>query len=81
MRSYFMLSRWLWLLSSEVLLATNAGTTPSGTSAYFSIDIGMIHITALSTKSPTGTELAWLTKDLEAANKNRKAVRRIQAPP
>ena len=50
------------------------GTTPSGTSNYFSVNIGLIHIAALSTQHPNGTELEWLTKDLEAANKNRKAV-------
>ena len=33
------------------------GTTPSGTSAYFSVDVGLIHITALSTQNPTGDEL------------------------
>ena len=54
------------------------GTTPSGTSSYFSVDIGLIHITVISNaiehndRSPA--ELAWLTKDLEAANKRRKEV-------
>ena len=33
------------------------GTTPSGTSAFFSVDVGLIHITALSTQNPTGDEL------------------------
>ena len=50
------------------------GNTPSGTSAYFSVDIGLLHITALSTQKPTGTELAWLVRDLAAADKNREAV-------
>lgn len=50
------------------------GTTPSGTSAYFSVDIGLIHIAALSTKAPEGDELEWLTRDLENANNNRKNV-------
>ena len=54
------------------------GTTPSGTSSYFSVDIGLIHITVISNaiehndRSPE--ELAWLTKDLEAANLRRKEV-------
>jgi hypothetical protein len=52
------------------------GTTPSGTSSYFSVDIGLIHITVLSNaidaRSPE--EIDWLTRDLEAANKRRKEV-------
>ena len=43
------------------------GTTPSGTSAYFSVDVGLFHIAALSTQNPTGDELAWLEADLAAA--------------
>ena len=50
------------------------GTTPSGTSEYFSVDVGLIHIAAMSTKTPSGKELEWLTKDLEAANQNRAKV-------
>jgi hypothetical protein len=63
------------LLTKGTYLAPGLhGTTPSGSSAYFSVDVGLIHITALSTQKPTGDELAWLTKDLEAANKNRQHV-------
>ena len=47
------------------------GRNRSGTSAYFSVDVGLIHIAALSKASPIGAELDWLTKDLEAANANR----------
>ena len=43
------------------------GTTPSGTSAYFSVDLGLVHITALSTAKPTDQELDWLTKVPPAA--------------
>ena len=38
------------------------------------MDIGSVHIAALSTQKPTGDELAWLEKDLAAAHANRKAV-------
>ena len=70
------------LLTKGTYLAPGIhGTTPSGSSAYFSVDVGLVHIAALSTKTPNGTagshtrhELAWLTADLEAANKNRKNV-------
>ena len=63
------------LLTKGTYLAPGLhGTTPSGSSAYFSVDVGLIHITALSTQKPAGDELAWLTKDLEAANKNRQQV-------
>ena len=54
------------------------GTTPSGTSSYFSVDIGLIHIAVISNaeehddRSPE--ELAWLAKDLETANNRRKDV-------
>ena len=50
------------------------GTTPSGSSDYFSVDVGLVHIAALSTISPKGTELDWLNRDLAAANANRKNV-------
>ena len=50
------------------------GTTPSGTSAYFSVDVGQVHIAAMSTITPAGDELAWLEKDLAAADANRKNV-------
>ena len=63
------------LLSKGSFLAQGFhGTTPSGTSEYFSVDVGLIHIAAMSTKSPQGKELEWLTKDLEAANQNRAKV-------
>jgi hypothetical protein len=63
------------LLTKGTYLAPGLhGTTPSGSSAYFSVDVGLIHIAAMSTKTPTGPELAWLTADLAAANKNRKNV-------
>jgi|EP01049_Picozoa_sp_SAG25_P010239 hypothetical protein len=45
------------------------GTTPSGTSSYFSVDVGLIHIAVISNavehddRSPE--EIAWLTRDLE----------------
>ena len=63
------------LLTKGTFLAAGIhGTTPSGSSAHFSVDIGSIHIAALSTHSPVGTELAWLEADLAAAAANRKAV-------
>ena len=43
------------------------GTTPSGTSAFFSVDVGSVHIFALSTQKPKGEEKEWLLADLEAA--------------
>lgn len=63
------------LLTKGTYLAPGLhGTTPSGSSAYFSVDVGLIHIAAMSSKTPAGPELAWLTADLDAANKNRKTV-------
>eukprot|EP00756_Hemistasia_phaeocysticola_P033397 Hpha_TRINITY_DN16462_c5_g9::TRINITY_DN16462_c5_g9_i1::g.161961::m.161961 len=60
------------------------GTTPSGTSRYFSVDLGLIHFVALDLNMYNGvddcgepcrqSQLAWLAKDLEAANQNRAAV-------
>ena len=51
------------------------GSPPSGTSAYFSLDVGLIHITALNLDSAVNeqaqgmdaTQLAWLKADLAAA--------------
>ena len=63
------------LLTKGTFLAAGIhGTTPSGSSGHFSVDIGSIHIAALSTHSPVDTELAWLEADLAAAAANRKAV-------
>jgi hypothetical protein len=46
------------LLTKGTYLAPGLhGTTPSGSSAYFSVDVGLIHITALSTQNPQGDEL------------------------
>eukprot|EP01060_Flectonema_neradi_P004519 TRINITY_DN12928_c1_g1_i1.p1 TRINITY_DN12928_c1_g1~~TRINITY_DN12928_c1_g1_i1.p1 ORF type:complete len:700 (+),score=168.21 TRINITY_DN12928_c1_g1_i1:49-2100(+) len=59
------------------------GSTPSGTSRYFSVDIGLIHFIALDLNMYYGTDacgdtcrksqLAWLEQDLIAANKNRES--------
>ena len=62
------------LSKGSFLGASWHGTTPSGSSAYFSVDIGLMHITALSTQKPSGKELAWLEKDLAAADANRASV-------
>eukprot|EP01062_Namystynia_karyoxenos_P005016 TRINITY_DN1176_c0_g1_i4.p1 TRINITY_DN1176_c0_g1~~TRINITY_DN1176_c0_g1_i4.p1 ORF type:complete len:777 (+),score=233.84 TRINITY_DN1176_c0_g1_i4:83-2332(+) len=60
------------------------GSNPSGTSRYFSADVGLIHLIALDLNlyfgcDPCGdscrkAQLAWLEKDLIAANANRKKV-------
>jgi len=60
------------------------GSTPSGTSRYFSVDVGLVHFVALDLNMYNGVDtcgeacrraqLEWLAKDLEAANKNRVAV-------
>ena len=63
------------VLSKGTMLGAGLhGTTPSGTSNYFSVDIGLVHIAALSTISPGKDELAWLEQDLAAANANRAKV-------
>lgn len=60
------------------------GTTPSGTSRYFSVDLGLIHFVALDMNMYNAvdncgelcrqSQLKWLRRDLEAAQANRKAV-------
>ena len=60
------------------------GSTPSGTSRYFSVDFGLIHFVALDLnlynavdacgEPCRAAQLEWLAKDLDAANKNRAAV-------
>ena len=44
------------------------------------VDVGLIHIAAMSIVSPSGDELAWLEKDLAAANANRDKVPWIIVP-
>ena len=63
------------ITKGNLLGAGMHGTTPSGTSDYYSVDVGLLHIAALSTIPPSGAELAWLNKDLAAANANRAKVR------
>lgn len=58
--------------------------TPSGSARFFSVDIGLVHWISLDLNLYFGTDSSsedlkkaqadWLRKDLEAANKNRKAV-------
>eukprot|EP01060_Flectonema_neradi_P004670 TRINITY_DN13049_c0_g1_i1.p1 TRINITY_DN13049_c0_g1~~TRINITY_DN13049_c0_g1_i1.p1 ORF type:complete len:686 (+),score=141.28 TRINITY_DN13049_c0_g1_i1:34-2091(+) len=58
-------------------------STPSGTSRYFSVDIGLFHFIALDLNIYYNTDvcgdpcrkaqLAWLEQDLIAANKNRES--------
>jgi len=60
------------------------GSTPSGTSRYFSVDFGLIHLVAIDLNvyygvDPCGEYCAnaqkeWLKRDLAAANANRDAV-------
>lgn len=60
------------------------GPVPSGTSRWFSVDIGLVHLVALDLNLYFGTDSAnatlkqaqidWLKKDLAAANENREAV-------
>eukprot|EP01043_Picozoa_sp_COSAG02_P045689 COSAG02_NODE_4205_length_5628_cov_3.597938_4_plen_523_part_00 len=72
------------LLSKGTLFgASSHGSRPSGTSRYFSVDIGLIHFVGLDLNSPEtspraigldAAQLAWLEQDLVAAQANRKAV-------
>jgi len=60
------------------------GSTPSGTSRFYSVDLGLIHFIALDLNMYNGVDncgekcrsaqLKWLKKDLIAANKNRNEV-------
>eukprot|EP00039_Didymoeca_costata_P025917 m.14535 g.14535 ORF g.14535 m.14535 type:complete len:592 (+) comp5124_c0_seq1:123-1898(+) len=60
------------------------GTTPSGTSRYFSVDLGLVHFVALDLNMYNAVDdcgepcrvaqLAWLKQDLAAANANRDQV-------
>ena len=65
--------------------ATTAGndSAPSGTSRYFSVDIGLVHMVGLDLNAPEttprtigldGKQLAWLAQDLAAADANRANV-------
>lgn len=63
--------------------ASSHGASPSGTSRYFSVDIGLIHFVGLDLNAPETTprtigldagQLAWLAADLAAADANRAAV-------
>jgi hypothetical protein len=64
--------------------AGGVGTTPSGTSRYYSVDFGLIHFVALDLNMYNSVDtcgepcrqaqLSWLAKDLEAANENRAVV-------
>lgn len=47
---------------------------PSGTSRYFSVDVGLVHIAALDLDNLDAAQLAWLDADLAAAERNRGAV-------
>ena len=60
------------------------GTTPSGTSRFFSVDLGIVHFVALDLNMYAGVDacgetcrvaqLKWLNEDLVAANANRANV-------
>eukprot|EP00035_Acanthoeca_spectabilis_P007327 m.135406 g.135406 ORF g.135406 m.135406 type:complete len:601 (-) comp13903_c0_seq3:1214-3016(-) len=64
--------------------AGSHGSTPSGTSRFFSADLGLIHLVGLDLNMYNGVDtcgdacrleqLAWLQKDLAAANANRDKV-------
>ena len=64
--------------------AGSQGPVPSGTSRWFSTDIGLVHLVALDLNLYFGTDsnnatlkqqqIDWLEKDLAAANENRDAV-------
>ena len=52
-----------------------AGARPSGTSRYFSVDIGLIHVVGLDLNDVhLPGQLEWLEADLAAAHANRAAV-------
>ena len=59
-----------------------SGSTPSGTSRYYSVDVGLVHLVALDTNVYyfdseniyREAQLEWLRKDLESANNNRDKV-------
>ena len=59
------------------------GSVPSGTSRWYSVDVGLIHFVALDLNMYNAVDdclvcreeqLAWLEKDLQHAQKNREAV-------
>lgn len=50
------------------------GTVPSNTSRYTSTNIGMIHIAGIDLMTFDDAQIAWLEKDLQAANSNREQV-------
>lgn len=72
------------LLSKGTLFgASSHGSKPSGTSRYFSVDIGLIHFVGLDLNAAEthprtigldATQLAWLDQDLAAAQANRATV-------
>jgi hypothetical protein len=72
------------LLSKGTLFgASSHGARPSGTSRYFSVDIGLIHLVGLDLNAPETSprtigldagQLAWLEQDLAAAQANRPTV-------
>ena len=72
------------LLPSGTLFgASSHGSRPSGTSRYFSVDIGLIHFVGLDLNAAETSprtigldkgQLAWLDQDLTAAAANREHV-------
>jgi hypothetical protein len=72
------------LLSKGTLFgASSHGSRPSGTSRYFSVDIGLIHFVGLDLNAPETSpraigldagQLSWLDQDLAAAQSNRETV-------
>eukprot|EP00039_Didymoeca_costata_P020714 m.342179 g.342179 ORF g.342179 m.342179 type:complete len:577 (+) comp21074_c0_seq1:121-1851(+) len=62
------------LTKGTLFSAGHYGSTPSGTSRYVSSDLGLIHLVGLDLNNFDPDQMAWLEKDLAAANANRENV-------
>ena len=64
------------LLSKGLYLSSGShGAQPSGSSRYFSVDVGLVHVVALDlTNISLPGQMEWLAQDLAAADANRDAV-------
>jgi len=54
--------------------AGSHGAVPSNTSRYTSTNIGMLHIAGIDLMNFDAAQIAWLERDLQAANANREQV-------
>jgi len=74
----------MFLATGNKYSSGSHGSLPSGTSRFFSADIGLVHLVAIDLNSYYGVDpcgpacqqaqLVWLKQDLAAANANRAAV-------